>query len=254
MMFDVYVVDLEHPRDQLGRARMRLAADSLSELESAVRVGRTACLDLLEGSGALDVARAHVVSPPAYPNTNQLIKLATRLGAPFYDMTKFWIQNQVDGSLTEHNPTVSELAELHRERRSATAGVSGALARLSAIAHGKSSSLPALKLALQFFAGLHDSDWLHPPIPFEVRDGLGITWRHSILRRTDSVTREAGRYSVVISGGRVLFLRTRKISTTTESFEGELGVDTSHLVIEYFHSGQFPAERDATLPATGAAA
>lgn len=29
-MFDVYVVDLEHPRDQLGRARMRLAADSLS--------------------------------------------------------------------------------------------------------------------------------------------------------------------------------------------------------------------------------
>ncbi|SKZ15084.1 Uncharacterised protein [Mycobacteroides abscessus subsp. abscessus] len=33
---------------------MRLAADSLSELGLAVRVGRTACLDMLEGSGALD--------------------------------------------------------------------------------------------------------------------------------------------------------------------------------------------------------
>lgn len=235
---------------------MRLAADSLSELGLAVRVGRTACLDMLEGSGALDVARTHVVSPPAYPNTNQLIKLATGLGGPFDDMARFWVQNQADGSLTEHNPTVSELAELHHERCSAAAssGVSAALGKLSAIAHSKSSSLPAVTLALQFFAGLQDRDWLQPPLPFEVRNGIGIGWRHSVLSWTDLSSREAGRYSVVVTGQRVIFLRTRKIALTTETVERELDVNTSRLVIEYFHSGQFPAERDATLPAAGAAA
>ncbi|WP_234802890.1 hypothetical protein [Mycobacteroides abscessus] len=235
---------------------MRLAADSIPELAAAVSVGRRSCAHMLEAAGALDVARIHVVSPPAYPNTNQIFSIATNLGAPFTDMAKFWVQDQSDGAITEHVPTVTELSEVHCEpsasaASSAFAAASGALA---AIAHGRSSCFPALSVAMRFFAALTESDWRISPMPFAVRDGVGIGWRHSILKRADSVTREAGRYSVVISAGRVLFLRTRKISTTTESFEGELGVDTPRLVVEYFHSGQFPAERDATLPATGAAA
>lgn len=255
-MHDVYVIDLEYPRDQQGRVRMRLAADSLSELELAVRVGRIACLDMLERSGAFDIARTHVVSPPAYPNTSQLIKLATALGAPFDDMAKFWVQNQTDGAFTEHTPTLAELAELHDERHSATASseLSSALGKLSAIAQGKSSSLPALKIALQFFAGLQDGDWLHAPLPFEVRNGIGIGWRHSVLGWTDLVRREAGRYSVVICGQRVIFLRTRKIALTTETVERELDGDTARLIVDYFHSGQFPAQPSANPEVSDVAA
>lgn len=255
-MHDVYVIDLEYPRDQQGRVRMRLAADSLSELELAVRVGRIACLDMLERSGAFDIARTHVVSPPAYPNTSQLIKLAIALGTPFDDMAKFWVQNQTDGAFTEHTPTVAELAELHDERHSATpsSGLSLALGKLSAIAHGKSSSLPALKIALQFFAGLQDGDWLHTPLPFEVRNGIGIGWRHSVLGWTDLVRREAGRYSVVICGQRVIFLRTRKIALTTETVERELDGDTPRLIVDYFHSGQFPAQLSANPEVSDVAA
>lgn len=255
-MYDVYVVDLEHPRDQQGRVRMRLAADSISDLELAIRIGRSSCLEMLETSGALDAARIHVVSPPAYPNTNQLIKLATALGAPFDDMAKFWVQNQADGSITEHTPTVSELAELHHEHRSAAAssGMCMALGALGAIAHSRSSQLPALKIALQFFAGLHDNDWLHAPLPFEVRNGIGIGWRHSVLSWTDLVSREAGRYSVVITGQRVIFLRTHKISQTTETVEHELDGDTPRLILDYFHAGRFPAETITHVAANDAAA
>ncbi len=251
-MYDVYTVDLNHPRDKQDRIRMALVADAVPELAEAQQIGRRACLNMLESSGALETARGHVNAAPAYPNSQQLVKVALSLGGQFADMAKFWVLNQYDNTIEEHAPTTAELgADLRaRESASACSGLAEVMASLSTIAGGRAIAYPALEAALQFFAGLRGPDWINPPRAFEVREGIGIAWRHTVCGGTELISRDPGRYSVVISGQRVLYVRTRNVSPVAEMTESQLDVGTPQLIADFFRCGRLPGERDLTLAQT----
>ncbi|MFZ2239810.1 MAG: hypothetical protein WAV90_09745, partial [Gordonia amarae] len=102
LMLDVYTVDPQRPRDFQGRIRMRLAADSVPDDDAAHAAGLAACLQLLRDSGALSVARNHVVSTAGFPNHGGVLRFALALGAPFDDFVRFWIQDSSSGELSEH--------------------------------------------------------------------------------------------------------------------------------------------------------
>lgn len=253
-MLDVYVVDTEHMQDAQGRTRMRLVADSVPDPADAARAGLAACLDLLTASGALDAARGHTVNAPAYPNPETVVKFALGLGEPFVTMNRFWIQNMADGTLTEHVPTAAELAEVLRDRKGVdTAGaLADALSALAAVARNSASSQVALEAVLRFFVMLRGVDWASAPKPFEVHGGVGIGWKHSLRRNADGALRTAGRFSVVITGSRAVFLRTTNISTAVASAETVFGADTVAVIAECFRTGRLPGEQEESVGSAAA--
>lgn len=250
-MHDVYVVDLDHPQDALGRTRMRLAADSIPDAEQAQHVGRAACLDMLDAAGAFDAARGHVVNAPAYPNPETVVKFALGLGDPFAGMNRFWIQNQSDGALTEYVPTAAELADELRNRDAIDPGsaLADALEALAAVTRGSSLSSAPVETALRVFVGLSGADWTSAPAPFTVHGGVGIRWKHGLRRNADGALRTAGRFSVVITGSRAVFLRTTNISTAVASAETVFGSDTAAVIAECFRTGRLPGEQEESAEA-----
>lgn len=247
-MFDIHVVDQRHPRDSQGRTRMRLVADTVPDSDQAEQLGLSACLDALEEAGAFDIAYGHVTSSPSFPNTENVAKFVLGLGAPFDDMARFWIQDQATGAFIEHVASPMSLARVIRSRTgvAACAGIAQAAAELASVARSEASSVPAAQVALRFLAALDADQWRTPPTLFEVQGGIGVSWKHTTAAVVGGATRPAGRYSVIITGQRTVFLRTRKIASAADRAQTELDAATADLITAFHRTGLLPGETPTT--------
>ncbi|TLH64269.1 hypothetical protein [Mycolicibacterium aubagnense] len=250
-MYDIHVVDLRHSRDSQGRTRMRLIADTVPDSNQAEQLGLSACLEALEEAGAFDIAYGHVTSSPSFPNTENVAKFVLSLGAPFDDMARYWILDQDTGAFVEHSATPESLARLIRSRTGveACAGVAHAAQALASVARSGSSSFPAIQAALCFLASLDAEHWRNPPMLFEVRDGVGVGWKHTARTVVSGATRSAGRYSVVITGQRAVFLRTRNSASTADKAEIALDTATAGQIMAFHQTGLLPSEARAAAEA-----
>ncbi|MFZ2239327.1 MAG: hypothetical protein WAV90_07245, partial [Gordonia amarae] len=123
--------------------------------------------------------------------------------------------------------------------------VAAAMSGLADAAREQGADFTAVRAALVALSMLDEQDWSDPVAITAVRGGVCLSWRHIGTRDVDGVTRQGGSYSVTVTDGRALFLRSKPSSPTAESDSAPVLENTAVLIAGFHRTGMFPAEAAA---------
>ncbi|KXO92908.1 Uncharacterised protein (plasmid) [Tsukamurella tyrosinosolvens] len=244
-MYDVHVIDVDHPRDAAGQVRMRTVADTLDTEQLATAAGVQSCVDALTRDGSCAMARDLVPGSRLFRNTAKVAAALEAIGALATDAAVFWVHDTAAGAMQAHRLTAAQVTdELTRRGLVQTPpleNIADTVAQIAVIAGAHAVSTTAVRAALRVLGALDDNAWAAPPRVSAAGTRITLSW----VRPHGN---GAGRYSFTVGAHEAILARTLAGGSTTSAVSiAPADVDT--VFLRAFADGVFPEISEEADPA-----